>query len=200
LQDIKLSSQLSSLVDSAIKVLVVQEIGGRFKGTGVWKLPTGVIQEGEDIWTGAVREVEEETGVKQKDLFNPSLLRERHQSFFERKSSIFFLCELEASNFEIKKQDSEILDAKVVNSLTLDANQPFNQKKEMFRFMGNICLKRSHEKEKYTGFSTVLTKKSAGKESYLYCSTDHANLLNGKCDQASTSFFTTLVHKCFCFT
>ncbi|KAG2294087.1 hypothetical protein Bca52824_040756 [Brassica carinata] len=42
---IKLSSQLSSLVDSAIKVLVVQEIGGRFKGTGVWKLPTGVIQE-----------------------------------------------------------------------------------------------------------------------------------------------------------
>ncbi|KAG2294005.1 hypothetical protein Bca52824_040674 [Brassica carinata] len=159
--DIKLSSHLSSLVDSAIKrgftyqhaenedvvliVLVVQEIGGRFKGTGVWKLPTGVIQEGEDIWTGAVREVEEETGV-------------------------------------------------------LDANQPFNQKKEMFRFMGNICLKRSHEKEKYTGFSTVLTKKSAGKESYLYCSTDHANLLNGKCDQASTSFFTTLVHKCFCFT
>ncbi|KAG2294101.1 hypothetical protein Bca52824_040770 [Brassica carinata] len=69
---IKLSSQLSSLVDSAIKshlalflpinashrigigafvlnksreVLVVQEIGGRFKGTGVWKLPTGIIQE-----------------------------------------------------------------------------------------------------------------------------------------------------------
>ncbi|KAF2580998.1 hypothetical protein F2Q68_00003491, partial [Brassica cretica] len=199
-------------------VLVVQEIGGRFKGTGVWKLPTGVIQEGEDIWTGAVREVEEETGYpcfgllfffRFKTKFVEVLAcRERHQSFFERKSSIFFLCELEASNFEIKKQDSEILDAKVVNSLTyslvlnfpVDANQPFNQKKEMFRFMGNICLKRSHEKEKYTGFSTVLTKKSAGKESYLYCSTDHANLVNGKCDQASTSFFTTLVHKCFCFT
>ncbi|CAN6812173.1 unnamed protein product [Brassica oleracea] len=103
---IKLSSQLSSLVDSAIKrgftyhhaeneyvshlalflpinashrigigafvlnksreVLVVQEIGGRFKGTGVWKLPTGIIQEGEDIWTGAVSEVEEETGIKTK--------------------------------------------------------------------------------------------------------------------------------------
>lgn len=28
-----------------VKVLVVQEIDGHFKGTGVWKLPTGVIHE-----------------------------------------------------------------------------------------------------------------------------------------------------------
>lgn len=79
-------------------------------------------------------------------------------------------------------------------------NQPFNQKKEMLRFMANICLKRSHGKENYAGFSTVLTKNSAAKESYLYCSVDHADILNGKCDQACTSFFTTLFHKCFCFT
>ncbi|CAN7118078.1 unnamed protein product [Brassica rapa subsp. narinosa] len=79
-------------------------------------------------------------------------------------------------------------------------NQPFNQKKEMFWFMANICLKRSQEKENYAGFSTFLTKNSAGKESYLYCSVDHADLLNGKCDQASTSLFTTLFNKCFCFT
>ncbi|CAN6820774.1 unnamed protein product [Brassica oleracea] len=210
---IKLSSQLSSLVDSAIKrgftyhhaeneyvshlalflpinashrigigafvlnksreVLVVQEIGGRFKGTGVWKLPTGIIQEGEDIWTGAVSEVEEETGVHLYDLFNLIILLERHQSFFERKSSIFSLCELEASNFEIKKQDSEILDAKVWMPIEEYVNQPINQTKEMFRFMSNICLKRSQEKENYAGFSTVLTKNSAGKESYLYCSVDH---------------------------
>nr|VDC94317.1 unnamed protein product [Brassica oleracea] len=208
---IKLSSQLSSLVDSAIKrgftyhhaeneyvshlalflpinashrigigafvlnksreVLVVQEIGGRFKGTGVWKLPTGIIQEGEDIWTGAVSEVEEETGIKTK-FVEVLAFRERHQSFFERKSSIFSLCELEASNFEIKKQDSEILDAKWM-PIEEYVNQPINQTKEMFRFMSNICLKRSQEKENYAGFSTVLTKNSAGKESYLYCSVDH---------------------------
>ncbi|KAH0891972.1 hypothetical protein HID58_054401 [Brassica napus] len=58
-------------------------------------------------------------------------------------------------------------------------NQPFNQKKEMLRFMANICLKRSHGKENYAGFSTVLTKNSAAKESYLYCSVDHADILNG---------------------
>jgi len=28
-----------------VKVLVVQEIDGHFKGTGVWKLPTGVVKE-----------------------------------------------------------------------------------------------------------------------------------------------------------
>lgn len=28
-----------------LQVLVVQEIGGPFKGKGVWKLPTGLIQE-----------------------------------------------------------------------------------------------------------------------------------------------------------
>ncbi|RID72104.1 hypothetical protein BRARA_C04010, partial [Brassica rapa] len=153
---------------------------------------------GEDIWTGAVREVEEETGFKTK-FVEVLACRERHQSFFKRKSSIFFLCELEASNFEIKKQDSEILDAKWM-PIDEYVNQPFNQKKEMFWFMANICLKRSQEKENYAGFSTFLTKNSAGKESYLYCSVDHADLLNGKCDQASTSLFTTLFNKCFCFT
>jgi ADP-ribose pyrophosphatase YjhB (NUDIX family) len=69
--------------------LVVQENNGKFKGSGVWKFPTGVVDEvrpllqcslnstvgiifpgieffnsqGEDIWTAAMREVREETGV-----------------------------------------------------------------------------------------------------------------------------------------
>ncbi|CAK7349139.1 unnamed protein product [Dovyalis caffra] len=45
------------------EVLVVKENSGGFKGTGVWKLPTGVVDEGEDILTAAIREVKEETGV-----------------------------------------------------------------------------------------------------------------------------------------
>ncbi|KAJ9687035.1 hypothetical protein PVL29_015765 [Vitis rotundifolia] len=50
------------VVNSKREVLVVQENSGTFKGTGVWKLPTGVVNEGEDICTAAIREVEEETG------------------------------------------------------------------------------------------------------------------------------------------
>ncbi|XWS12969.1 hypothetical protein CRYUN_Cryun37aG0135300 [Craigia yunnanensis] len=45
------------------EVLVVQESTGRFRGLGVWKFPTGVVNEGEDLCTAAVREVKEETAV-----------------------------------------------------------------------------------------------------------------------------------------
>ncbi|XP_070677707.1 nudix hydrolase 2-like [Malus domestica] len=49
------------LINQNREVLVVQEKGGQYRGTGVWKLPTGV-DEGEDIFAAAVREVKEETG------------------------------------------------------------------------------------------------------------------------------------------
>ncbi|XP_022855624.1 nudix hydrolase 2-like isoform X2 [Olea europaea var. sylvestris] len=45
------------------ELLVVQEKVGKFQGTGIWKIPTGILEEGEDIFAGATREVKEETGV-----------------------------------------------------------------------------------------------------------------------------------------
>lgn len=50
------------------EVLVVQENSGKFRGTDIWKFPTGVVDEGEDICDAAVREVKEETGVGPKHL------------------------------------------------------------------------------------------------------------------------------------
>ncbi|CAN6448403.1 unnamed protein product [Victoria cruziana] len=52
------------VINSERQVLVVQEKTGFFRGSGVWKIPTGVIDEGEDITVGAVREVKEETGIE----------------------------------------------------------------------------------------------------------------------------------------
>ncbi len=43
------------------EVLVVQEKSGPLKGKGVWKLPTGLVMQGEDITAAAAREVLEET-------------------------------------------------------------------------------------------------------------------------------------------
>ncbi|KAJ0463755.1 putative hydrolase [Helianthus annuus] len=40
---LKLSLEHVNLVKPAVKVLVVQEKSGAFKGTGVWKLPTGTV-------------------------------------------------------------------------------------------------------------------------------------------------------------
>ncbi|KAG7583403.1 NUDIX hydrolase domain [Arabidopsis suecica] len=174
------------VLNSNREVLVVQEIGGPFHGTGVWKLPTGVIKEGEGVWAGAEREVEEETGIK--TTFKEVLaFRESHKSFSEkRKTDIMFLCELimKPGTFEIKKEKAEIYAAKWM-PIEEYVNQPWNQEKELFRFMANICLKRSQEME-YVGFSTVRTTTSTGRESYLYCNTDHANLLNATRGPAST--------------
>lgn len=41
---------------------MVQETSGRFGGTGVWKMPTGAVNQGEDICDAVIREVKEETG------------------------------------------------------------------------------------------------------------------------------------------
>jgi ADP-ribose pyrophosphatase YjhB (NUDIX family) len=45
-------------------VLVVQERHGPLRGQAIWKMPTGLVQAGEDITEAAVREVFEETGVE----------------------------------------------------------------------------------------------------------------------------------------
>lgn len=76
------------LLYAVYQVLAVQEKSGKFRGSGVWKFPTGVVDQvckvpasteiqrtslallfstlllqGEDLFVGAVREVKEETGV-----------------------------------------------------------------------------------------------------------------------------------------
>ncbi|KAI5424709.1 hypothetical protein KIW84_030772 [Lathyrus oleraceus] len=50
------------VVNNKREVLVVQETSGRFGGTGVWKMPTGAVNEGEDICDAVIRELKEETG------------------------------------------------------------------------------------------------------------------------------------------
>ncbi|XP_038689369.1 nudix hydrolase 2-like isoform X2 [Tripterygium wilfordii] len=46
------------------EVLVVQEKSGVLRGKSIWKFPTGVVDEGEDICAAAVREVKEETAIE----------------------------------------------------------------------------------------------------------------------------------------
>ncbi|KAK6154587.1 hypothetical protein DH2020_008835 [Rehmannia glutinosa] len=88
------------------EVLVVQEKSGKFRGTGVWKFPTGVVDEGEDICDAAVREVKEETGIDSKFL-EILAFRQSHQSYFE-KSDLFFVCMMQPLSEDIQPQEAEI--------------------------------------------------------------------------------------------
>ncbi|KAJ0233038.1 NUDIX hydrolase domain-containing protein [Hirschfeldia incana] len=168
---------------STREVLVVQEKSGYFRDKNVWKLPTGVVHEGEDICDGVAREVEEETGIV-ADFVEVLSFRQSHKAFLKQKTDLFFLCVLSPRSYDITEQKSEILEAKWM-PIKEYVDQPWNQKKEMFKIMAEICEKKCNED--YVGFSTVETTTGTGKKSFVYCNADHAKNLLATRDQASSS-------------
>ncbi|KAG6719306.1 hypothetical protein I3842_04G195600 [Carya illinoinensis] len=156
------------VMNSQREVLVVQENSGKFKGTSVWKLPTGVVDEGEDICPAAIREVKEETGID-TEFVEVLAFRQSHKSFF-RKSDLFFVCLLRPHSFDIQKQDREIEAAKDY------AAQPFIRGHEIFNYIAKICIAKS-EGEDHAGFVPLSTKTASGKTSYLYFNGDLKNQL-----------------------
>ncbi|CAJ1971614.1 unnamed protein product [Sphenostylis stenocarpa] len=114
------------------EVLVVQERGGKFRGSGVWKMPTGAVNEGEDICEAVIREVKEETGIETKFVEVLSF-RQSHKSFFE-KSDLFFVCMLQPLSFDIQIQASEIEAAKWM-PIEDYAAQPFVQENDSGLFV-----------------------------------------------------------------
>ncbi|KAG8490202.1 hypothetical protein CXB51_016073 [Gossypium anomalum] len=153
------------------EVLVVQESTGRFQGTGVWKFPTGVVNEGEDICAAAVREVKEETAVDTK-FIEILAFRQSHKAFFD-KSDIFFLCLLQPLSSEVQKQETEIEAAKWMPFEEYKA-QPFVQKHELLKYIVDICLAKKDGN--YSGFSPVPTTSAFSDEKdYMYFNTTDLN-------------------------
>ncbi|XP_050371511.1 nudix hydrolase 2-like [Argentina anserina] len=157
------------LINHNREVLVVQEKGGEYGGKGLWKLPTGAVDEGEDIYAAAVREVKEETGID-SEFVEILAFRQIHKSFFE-KSDLFFLCMLRPLSFDIQKQDQEIEAAKWM-PLEEYAAQPFVQKYEFLRYLHDIC--KAKIDGNYTGFSPIPTRSYSVQKSYLYLNVTEA--------------------------
>ncbi|KAL6284275.1 hypothetical protein ACE6H2_015204 [Prunus campanulata] len=168
------------VVNDKREMLVVQEKSGRFQGTGVWKIPTGVVDEGEDIFKAAVREVKEETGID-AEFLEVLAFRQSHKSFFE-KSDLFFLCMLHPLTFDIEKQELEIEAAKWM-PLEEYAAQPVTQKHALFKYileLGSAKLDRD-----YAGFSPLhITSVFDDKLSFLYLNRQQMQCLSSL-DQSS---------------
>ncbi|KAB5527746.1 hypothetical protein DKX38_021593 [Salix brachista] len=145
------------------EVLVVKERSGGFKGTGVWKLPTGVVGEGEDIPSASIREVKEETGID-AEFMEVLAFRQSHQSFF-RKSDLLFICMLRPRSFDIQKQDLE-LEAAQWMPIEDYVNQPYNKKHQLFKYVAEIC--KTKAKMDYVGLSAVPVASASNKAAYLY--------------------------------
>ncbi|CAN1194017.1 Nudix hydrolase 2 [Linum perenne] len=138
------------------EILVVQEKSGVFRGTGIWKIPTGVVDEGEDIFTAAMREVKEETQVD-TEFLEILGFRQAHKSFF-KKSDLLFICMLRPLSFEIQKQELEIEDAQWM-PFEEYAAQPAAKIHELFKLTVELCSAKM--KRDYTGFSPVPIKSAS---------------------------------------
>uniref|UniRef100_A0A7N0UBF7 Nudix hydrolase domain-containing protein n=1 Tax=Kalanchoe fedtschenkoi TaxID=63787 RepID=A0A7N0UBF7_KALFE len=146
------------------QVLVVLENNGKFKGTGVWKFPTGVVEEGEDICDAARREVKEETGIE-AEFIEVLAFRQSHQAFFG-KSDIFFVCMLRPISHDIQIQESEIGAAKWMPFHEYAA-QPSVMKRDLLSNIMRVCSAKIHQG--YAGFTPVSTASAfSDKKHFLY--------------------------------
>ncbi|CAK9145107.1 unnamed protein product [Ilex paraguariensis] len=160
------------------ELLVVQEKSGKFQGTGVWKIPTGVLDEGEDIFAAATREVKEETGID-TEFVEILAFRQSHKSFFE-KSDLFFICMLRPLSFGIQKQELEIEAAQWMPFEDYAA-QPFAQKHSVFKYINELCLAKIDRS--YNGFSPMpMTSFFNDQISYLYLNNQDFNQQNSTVD------------------
>lgn len=122
-------------------VLVVQEKSGPLRGQGVWKIPTGLVQAGEDVTEAAVREVLEETGVKCR--FKSVLaLRQAHGLAFG-KSDMFFVValepELSMDDAVLTPQEDEIEAVQWMKIADYAAN-PFTSSRPLLKAIVNQCV------------------------------------------------------------
>ncbi|KAG5228582.1 nudix hydrolase [Salix suchowensis] len=145
------------------EVLVVQEKNGAFRDKDVWKFPTGVANQGEDIWTAAIREVKEETDID-TEFVEILAFSQTHMKFCG-KSDLFFVCMLRPLSLDINKQDSEIKAAQWMPTEEYMA-QPYINKHESFKNVAKICSSKS--RNHYSGLCSVPTMSSSGKKSYTY--------------------------------
>ncbi|XP_018679909.2 nudix hydrolase 8 [Musa acuminata AAA Group] len=146
------------------EVLVVQEKYCSSTSVGAWKLPTGFIHESEEIFSGAVREVKEETGIDTEFVEVISFRHAHHLAF--GKSDLFFICMLRPLSNEIKIDEQEIEAAKWM-PLNEFMEQPLIQDDNMFRKIIDICIARLGKR--YCGLAAhQVISKFDGRSSSLY--------------------------------
>ncbi|KAF3787072.1 Nudix hydrolase 8 [Nymphaea thermarum] len=152
------------VVNDNKELLVVQEKHTASAFEGFWKLPTGFILEDEEIFSGAIREVREETGIE-TEFLEVLAFKHAHGVAFG-KADLFFICLLRPLSSEIVVDELEIGDAKWM-PLNEFMEQTILQKDDMLTNIMKICIARLGQQ--YRGLSTAqIVSMYDGKPSSLY--------------------------------
>ncbi|KAH9330346.1 hypothetical protein KI387_002454, partial [Taxus chinensis] len=104
------AARFASSLKASLSQWTRQEKYGPYKDSGLWKMPTGRVEQGECINKGAVREVKEETGID-TEFLEVVGFRDGHNAAFG-KSDLLFVCMLKSLSSEILMEDTEIFAAK----------------------------------------------------------------------------------------
>ena len=86
------------------QMLVVKELTGPAAARDLWKMPTGLLDPGEDIPDAAVRELKEETGLD-ASLVGIVAFRQAHRP--SSASDLFFVCQMSLRDPSAKWQPQE---------------------------------------------------------------------------------------------
>ncbi|KAK3154800.1 hypothetical protein QOZ80_2BG0195240 [Eleusine coracana subsp. coracana] len=151
------------VINDQMEVLIVQEKYFSSTLPGAWKLPTGFIHASEEIFTGAVREVKEETGID-TEFVELIAFRHAHNVAFQ-KSDLFFICLLRPVSNDIKIDGMEI---QAWMPLAEFIRQPFIEEDHMFRKIADICVRRL--RKRYCGLTahSVVSKFDGGNSTLYY--------------------------------
>lgn len=150
------------------KVLAVQERNGPLKGKDVWKMPTGLVNVGEDITEAAVREVHEETGCDVS--FSSILALRQSHGFAFGKSDLFFVIACvpilpegaeTIDDIVLCPQESEIEKCQWM-PLESFCNVEFMQSRPLYRQIMNTCY--AYAKGGYKGISGAKLAANADRE------------------------------------
>ncbi|SHK87147.1 MULTISPECIES: NUDIX hydrolase [Alicyclobacillus] len=108
----KITLSVSTVLLSGGEILCVRE--GRGKKKGCWNIPTGQPHPGEPLLEAAMRELQEETGVKNCSLTGFLGLYSYWRKFHERKLRLVFLARVEdmPASLRLKVDGKEILEAR----------------------------------------------------------------------------------------
>lgn len=138
------------LNEDKTEMLVVQEKNGILRGKGFWKIPTGTVENGEDLPRACARELLEETGI---EATAKSCVLFRHATqYLNNKGDVFliFLMELDdPENCRIRIQESEIAACEWIPLETYfqqDTSALFPAGREAYRVM-NQSIKAAIEDE-----------------------------------------------------
>ena len=136
------------------KVLLVQERRGPAAAAtrpDFWKLPTGLVEQGEDIPDAAIREVLEETGVR-TEFVSILGIRHGHKIAFG-KSDMFFLVALKiadgAEDHAIAIQEQELVAAEWRTMASMGAENAYISPGSHMDHMYGLC--QMHAEGKYDG-------------------------------------------------